>query len=229
MRYVARLLLRERERLSHAISRLMLPSQFSILSDDCWGGQLFRQLHLPYSSPTVGLYVEPASYLEFVELVFRKELPDLNFVVSDLGFPVAVMQNDIRVCFVHYKSSVDAKEKFMRRFERIFWSRLLVKIDFGKPGYDLRHIIRWNSMQLKNSIALYSPSTPVPPAGIHNGVLIDEWTIDGAAMFDVTRRYFNIYEWVRSGKVSNSAIYRIANAILLDPSSPRRFLKTVHC
>jgi hypothetical protein len=169
----------------------------------------------------VGLWVNPVNYLDYVENLDRVHGGELEFVDSDKGYPVARLSG-IELNFMHYKSEEEARGKYSKRFKRINHNKLLVKIDFGRPGYTSADIERWNRLCLPNSVALYPPSVEVPDGGIHNGVKIDAWMMDAAQMFDVTRRYFNIFLWIRAGKIRNGLVYRFFNFLLLDPTVPSR-------
>ncbi|MCC9603301.1 DUF1919 domain-containing protein [Stieleria sp. JC731] len=226
MQTLAKSLLKRREALAHYYSRKLLPDSFSIISDDCWGGQIYRQLKLPYTTPTVGLFVEPSGYLDFVEAILAKRTETLTFIDSDEAYPVATFAG-IPLHFMHYHSEDEARDKFSRRISRIDWNHLLVKIDFGKDGYTESDTERWNQLRLEHAVALYSPTVRVPSSGIYNGVLIEDWIIDGASMFNQSRRYFDVFQWIRTGQVRNQISYRLANSLLLDPSSPGRLRRRI--
>jgi uncharacterized protein (DUF1919 family) len=215
-----------RTALARAISQQLLPKSFCIISDDCWGGQLYRQLRLQYATPTAGLWIEPKEYLDFLNNMLQRKKHSLEFLPSDKGYPLATCLGST-LHFMHYSSEEEARDKFTRRFDRINWNRILVKIDFGKPGYTTEDIERWNNIRLANSIAFYSSATHLPNSGVFNGILIPDWVIDGAAMFDITRKYFNIFAWVKSGNVSNGIGYKILNNPLFDPTAPGRMADKV--
>lgn len=199
----------------------MIPLDFSILSDDCWGGQVYRQLSIPYRTPTVGLWVNPLNYLDYIQDLDRIHAGEMAFVESDKGYPVGMLSG-IELNFMHYTSGEEARETYFRRYGRLNRRKLLVKIDFGRPGYTRADIERWNSLCLPNSVALYPSTMDVPGEGIHNGVEVRDWMMDAAQLFDVTRRYFNIFRWIRRGEITHGAGYRLLNFLLLDPTIPGR-------
>jgi uncharacterized protein (DUF1919 family) len=215
-----------RRKLSILILRKRVPPLFTIISEDCWGGQLYRQLHIRYSTPTVGLMVSPATYLQFLECFHSRVCPELKFIPTKENYPVAEYGDSI-LAFMHYTSIAEAEEKFLKRRQRVCWDRILTKIDFGKPGYSLADIDRWNSLRLANSVAFYSHDTEIPAEGVHSGILVPDWVLDGAAMFDVSRRYFDVFYWVRTGNLRISLLYSIMNCVLFDPTSPHRLAMSV--
>lgn len=215
-----KIILKLRNAASRYISRMLLPHTFSIISDDCWGGQIYRQYRIQYSTPTVGLYINIPEYINFLRNIKSEQITNLQFLSTDKKFPVARTPY-AKLYFMHYNSVEEAKIKFSTRYNRIKWSRLLVKIDFGRPGVRMSDIEEWNSMKIPNSIALYSPNTPLPDSGIYNGLLVSDWVLDGAKMFNITRKHFNIYAWINKGDISLGWLYKFMNILLFDPSMPR--------
>jgi len=216
-------LLKTREAAGRYLSRKLIPSSFTVISDDCWGGQLYRQLQIPYTTPTVGLYIEPTSYLDFVSNLQRPNAFELQFIETDKSYPVAQTPY-ATVHFMHYADESEVRGKFTRRCQRIDFSHLLVKIDFGKPEYTANDIERWNELKLPNSLAIYPPSIEHQFGHIHHGVAIPDWTIDGAKLFNISRRYVNMHSWLTSGVVRNTALYQLMNLLIFDPTAPRRLL-----
>jgi uncharacterized protein (DUF1919 family) len=217
-------LLKIRQKLSVIISTSWLPDKFSIIADDCWAGQLYEQLHIEYLTPTVGLWIKPENYLKYLECFDEVHKGELEFIVGDKNYPVAMLSG-VEIHFMHFDNEQEAREKYLRRLGRIDKKHTHIKIDFGKPGYTRADMDKWNELRIPNSVAFYPPSVKIPEAGIYNGILIPDWVIDGAVMFDRTRRYFNLFEWLRSGRIENGLLYRIMNLVLFDPTAPKRIVK----
>jgi uncharacterized protein (DUF1919 family) len=213
--------LRVRNWLGRKLVRSQVATPFSIISDDCWGSQIYRHLELPYATPTVGLYIEPSEYIDFITNLHQADAADLNFVPSIHRFPVAETPY-ARIFFMHYATEAEARDKFTRRFRRILFDRLLVKIDFGKAGYGARDIARWNALRFPGALALYPPQVGPRQADIFRGVQVADWVLDGAAMFDRSRKYFDFRRWIAGRGVGRTRRYRLLNFLLLDPSAPGR-------
>lgn len=111
---------------------------FTILSNNCWGGHVYRYFNAPYDSPTVGMYFFAKEYVRFLsdikgylskELVFisreqskyREELEK-----RDMNSPIGVL-GDVEIVFLHYKTEDEARTKWQRRTSRIHWDNLYVK------------------------------------------------------------------------------------------------------
>lgn len=188
-----------RRKISIEFSRRLAPNKFTVISDDCWGGQLYRQLKLPYFTPTVGLWIKPEDYLRYLQGFYTVHKENLIFMETDRNYPVATLSG-IEINFMHYASKEEAEQKYFMRYQRIQGNRLFTKIDFGKYEYTIADIYKWNELRLENSVAFYPVSIDIPREGIHNGVLVPDWHLDGAMMFDITLKYFDAFKWIRTGK-----------------------------
>lgn len=117
-------------------------TNFTIISNNCWGGMLYESYNLPKESPTVGLFIMASDYVKFVSnlkyylgkpLVFLK--PEYSKWKNQLSadkrwgtYPIGKIE-DIEIFFLHYKSEKEAIDKWYRRIRRINWNRLLIKFD----------------------------------------------------------------------------------------------------
>lgn len=122
---------------------------FSILSNNCWGGVVYDKYALPYYTPTIGLWIPPADYCRFLNnikhyiendikqihyneshvadlLLKRKQEGRYNF---DLDSLILGRIDDVDIVFIHYQTFAEAKEKWNRRKKRINFNNLLVKMN----------------------------------------------------------------------------------------------------
>ncbi len=192
-------------------SRLLTNKNFSIISDDCWGGEVYKSLGLQYQTPFIGLFV-----VNFVELI--KDLPsivnsNLNFVTESnytdlnqwrqqngLTYPIASFQRNIEIHFQHYKNEVEAIAKWQRRCERINWSNLIYKFDTKK---DNNPINRQRFLQLnEKKIAIHS-GKHLNKNYTHynkknNTLYVEDWTYDGYEVFHRSLKSFDIINWLNA-------------------------------
>ncbi|MDO7173359.1 DUF1919 domain-containing protein [Mariniflexile sp. AS56] len=213
-----------RNKISKNLSKRLIKDKFTIISDDCWGGQIYNQLEIPYYTPTVGLWIGGHDYIQFIENLSKANAANLYNANSNETYPVG-QSAYAKFHFLHYKNFDIAVNTFQRRYQRINWNKLLYKIDLEKPGMNADHIKKWNEMKLPNSIAFYSDRVLKEWSGdIHNGVYIKNWVLDGALMFDISRRSFNVFKWLNTGVINKSLIYAMMNFLLFDPTTDRKIL-----
>ena len=117
-------------------------TDFTIISNNCWGGMIYESYNLPKESPTVGTFFMANDFVKFVsdlkgyissELTFIKpeDSKYIDFLKTDVRFghyPIGKLK-DIEIMFLHYHSEPEAKEKWERRCQRINWDRLLIKFN----------------------------------------------------------------------------------------------------
>lgn len=116
---------------------------FTIISNNCWGGDVYQMYGLEYTSPTIGLYLYESDYVKFVANLEKYLSQELTFIQPEqsrfyvklcqefgaekLGFPIAKIL-DVEIMFLHYKSIDEAKKKWERRKKRINYSNILFKL-----------------------------------------------------------------------------------------------------
>ena len=114
-------------------------TDFTIISNNCWGGFIYQMLKLPYNSPTIGLFMYASDYVEFCSNIKYYLDQEINFIelkdskyysefknrVKD-KYPIGKI-NDIEIHFLHYKTETEAKEKWERRKLRINWENIIFK------------------------------------------------------------------------------------------------------
>lgn len=121
---------------------------FTIISNNCWGGMIYESYNLPKESPTVGLFFMAEDYIMLLSdlkgyingvLTFIKpekskwkNAPQVSGDKRFGSYPVGILsngKNTVEIFFLHYHSEQEAKDKWERRCKRINWDRLLVKFN----------------------------------------------------------------------------------------------------
>lgn len=123
-------------------------TDFTIVSNNCWGGMIYESYNLPKESPTVGLFFMAEDYIEFLKDLKGYLYGTLSFIPASQSrwkdtpqisgdkrcgsYPVGVLSNGkktIEIFFLHYHSEQEAKEKWNRRIQRVNWDKLLIKFN----------------------------------------------------------------------------------------------------
>ena len=60
--------------------RKLKNEDFTIISNNCWAGHVYRYYNLPYNTPTVGLYFYPDEYIRFLSNLKKYMSMKLTFV-----------------------------------------------------------------------------------------------------------------------------------------------------
>lgn len=114
-------------------------SNFTIISNNCWGGKVYQRYGLSYQSPTVGLYFFASDYIKFVsnlsyylsteiEMIDSKQSKYFDVLKqrNQLNCPIGKL-DDVEVVFLHYNTNDEAKTKWSRRAKRVNWDNIIVK------------------------------------------------------------------------------------------------------
>lgn len=123
-------------------NKKLINKEFTIISNNCWGGMIYESYNLPKMSPTVGLFFMADDFIRFCSDIKRYTSAELTFIppesskyaddLKKMGvfgkFPIGVI-DDIQVMFLHYHSEQEAKEKWKRRCSRINLDKLIVKFN----------------------------------------------------------------------------------------------------
>ena len=155
---------RKRKECSYRRKQLKF-TDFTIISNNCWGGLVYQYFGLQYASPTIGLFMMDDDYIKFLEnldyylsqtLVFisheeskYKERLQRETTAKDC-YPIALL-DDVEVHFMHYHSVEEAQKKWEYRKQRINKDRLLVKMS-QRSSDDLTILERFEQLPYKNKI-----------------------------------------------------------------------------
>lgn len=144
--------------------KLINNEDFSIISDNCWGGTVYQSYGISYKSPTVGMYIVTEDYikllsnlkyymsleLDFVRPKESKHLEKLKYKSNFGTFPIGKL-DDIELMLLHYESEAEAYEKWHRRSERINWDKLIIKLN-DQNLCEEEHILAFDRMKYTHKL-----------------------------------------------------------------------------
>lgn len=148
--------------------RKITDDNFTIISNNCWGGTIYQSYGIEYNSPTIGLFFMADDYIKFIYNIKEYINLTLEFIEpsrtkykeyfenhNKFGeYPVGRL-GDIEIHFLHYKSEKEAFEKWNRRVKRINWNKMLFK--FNDQNLCTPELIKkFSKLQVKNKICFTS-------------------------------------------------------------------------
>lgn len=114
-------------------------SDFTIISNNCWGGIAYEYYGIPKLSPTVGTYFFADDYIKFITnlqyylskpIIFitaeESKYRDTLYERGEKDIPIGVL-GDVEIVFLHYKSIDIARDKWNRRIRRVNYNNLVAK------------------------------------------------------------------------------------------------------
>ena len=143
-------------------------TDFSIISNNCWAGYVYRRYGIPYLTPTVGLYFFADDYVKFCSnLKFYLEQP-LEFISCEQSkyseiikernqqnVPIARL-GDVEIIFLHYKTAEEAREKWERRAKRVNYDNLIFKFSMMNCCID-EHLMAFDAIESNKKICFVPP------------------------------------------------------------------------
>lgn len=141
-------------------------TDFTIISNNCWGGFIYQSYDLKYNTPTVGLFFMADDYIEFISDIKNWIYKPIEFIEHTQSkyyknfrewnkfghYPIGKFKDsNIEIHFLHYKSKEEAVNNWQRRTERINWNKILYK--FNDQNLCTReHIKRFCNLPYKNKL-----------------------------------------------------------------------------
>lgn len=156
----AEIILRDRMK-KRTLRNKLVHKDFSVISNNCWGGSIYQKYGLAYQSPTAGLYLLGHDFVKFAERLDHYIACELEFIPweessyyevikNNKPYPVARL-DDIEIYFMHYPTEKEAAEKWYRRAKRINHDRILFKLS-QREGCSKEDVEKFMSLPLRNKI-----------------------------------------------------------------------------
>lgn len=160
-------LLRLMKKIIAPIRRARLKNRdFSIISNNCFGGFVYDNYSLIYRTPTIGLSFPSSDYLKFLKNLNYYLSCDLENITDknsikckdflklnnlDLKTCKIYRLGDIEINFLHYSSFEQARTKWNKRKNRINYDNLIVKFN-DQNGATLEEMQEFLKLPFKNKL-----------------------------------------------------------------------------
>ncbi len=128
--------------LANSRQKKLKTTEFTIISNNCWGGRCYEYFNLQKQTPTVGAYFYAEQYVKFcknLKYYLGLEMRIIPTIESKyyshlltIGKEDAIVGvlDDIELFFLHYSDPRIVLEKWKRRVERIHWDRIILKFSY---------------------------------------------------------------------------------------------------
>lgn len=192
--------------------RNLLHKNFTIISNNCWGGMTSEAYGLRKNSPTVGCYFYAEDYLKFIKHLDYYTSIELEFIDVDSSkhkqwiyedgsenVPIGKL-DDIEIIFLHYANKAEAKSKWERRCKRINWNNLIFK--FSKQNHaTLDDLKSFDKMDLWGGKKIMFVNTPMP--GLKSALYYPGYENEPYVWNDTFwgHRYFSVTHFINTGVI----------------------------
>jgi uncharacterized protein (DUF1919 family) len=181
-------------------------TDFTIISNNCWGGIIYEYFNLPKNSPTVGMYFFAEEYIRFIynlkyylkqplEIInssqskYKEQLIERNQANCLIG-KIA----DVEMVLLHFSSAQEAQEKWKRRCERVNYDNLIYK--FSEMNYCTEeHIKAFDAFSAKKKVMFVCKDY-----GLKSQIVCSEWAKYGEVKNDTTNfnKHINLLKLINS-------------------------------
>lgn len=181
-------------------------TDFTIISNNCWAGHVYRYYGLPYATPTVGMFFFAGDYLKFIKNLRHYLNEELSFInIEDskhkeelykqggksITCPIGIL-DDIEIVFLHYGTEQEARTKWMRRKERINWDNLYIKMSQMNGCTEIM-MKEFDNTSFRNKFIFVKQKYGLESEVIYKGYEHDNEVSNDTNHF---RRYLNITKWL---------------------------------
>lgn len=126
-----------------------IPSDISLFCNNCITGCVCHDFGMRFNSPTVNLIIKPTDYVEFlskIEYYKDCEVKEYPEGFSEYSCPVGILDNKVRIYFLHYNSFEEAKNKWENRCKRINLQNMYFVLS-EKDGCSLSDLEKFDNLK----------------------------------------------------------------------------------
>jgi uncharacterized protein (DUF1919 family) len=186
---------------------------FSIVSNNCWGGHIHQIIGDEYRSPFVGLYLAPECYLNMLQdfqATVRRPLKFAKYSRHDYinqmragkkdHTPIGQLGDDIELQFVHYQTEAEAEEKWNRRLKRMVSDENRIFFKFcDRDGCTPEQLATFDMLPFRNKVCFVSRKKHSVKCGVWIPSSTDDNVPDGRILGGISPHYFDGADWLNGG------------------------------
>ncbi len=209
--------------IAYQIEKIRLKnSDFTIISSNCLGSKIYKDLRIPYNTPFIGLFLYAPCYLKLLNNLEFYLNSDLEFVKSskyaeansfrDINlnyYPIGILGNNIEIHFLHYRDEFEAQDKWQIRLKRVNMTNLF----FTFTDRDLcteSHLIEFDLLNYSHKVVFTAQTHP----NIKSSVWIKEYSNqpcvgDLYANAFLYKRHFDVANWLNGGNGKMSSVIKL--------------------
>jgi uncharacterized protein (DUF1919 family) len=180
--------------------RYRVTKPFTIVSCNCWGAEVYRELKRPYLTPFVGLFLYPTDFVvlcENFDSLIKRPLAFDNLLSGRCGYPVAHLSEDVTIHFMHYSTASEARLKWERRRQRMDSDSANLFFMFcDRDGCSDADIKRFDALPFRHKVCFttreYQYASALPVLALKGARQVS----DGKELYPITRQEFDLPSWL---------------------------------
>ena len=196
------------------IHHFMLESDdFTIISNNCWGGVIYKYFGMKFQSPTVGMYFFGDEYIKFLanlkyylnQPLIVKELKSSKYkdeIIRRGQNPLIGWLGDVEIVLLHYHNPKEAVEKWNYRLKRVNYDRLIVKFN-DQNMFKIEQLDKFENLPFKNKICFTGKYYKQYPTTIWFKEYNELGYVKNDTKMKHWRKYFNVIKYVNNMETEN--------------------------
>lgn len=189
---------------------LLKSDDFTIISNNCWGGIIYKYFGMKFQSPTIGMYFFGDEYIKFLKnlkyylsqpLVIRnlKSSKYRDEIIRRKQTPLIGWLDDVEIVLLHYHVPEEAVEKWNYRLERINYNKLIIKFN-DQNLFEIKHLDEFEKMPYKNKICFTGKKYPCYKSAIWFKEYAKIGYVENDTKIKHWRRYFDVIKYINNIK-----------------------------
>jgi uncharacterized protein (DUF1919 family) len=192
--------------------RKVIRKDFTIISSNCWGTKVYKDMHVPYHSPFVNCFLHAPCYLQVLKnlndylisgLTFKKEskYPITNELRKKSGnyYPIGELKNTVEIHFIYAKSEKEAETTWYRRRDRVNRENLFISFT-DRDLCTLSILEEFDNLPYPQKVVFTAKNYPQ----IKSSVWIKEcqeepFVPDLFTHAYLYKKYFDVADWLNGG------------------------------
>lgn len=147
-------------------------TDFTIISNNCWGGMVYESYGLRKMSPTVGMFIMPADFVRLcsdlpghlaqpLEFVAPEESKWADALRSNDGWGTYLVGRvgDVELHMLHYRDEATARRKWESRVGRVNYGRILYKLN-DQNGAAEEDLLAFDALPLEHKVVFSAREHP---------------------------------------------------------------------
>ena len=138
-------------------------TNITLISSNCTGGGILRDLNLPFTSPFINLFIKPHDFIKLCENLEHYMGSAFHDVYSEPHpeggvYPVALL-DDIPIHFMHYSSAEEAFAQWEKRKARMDWDNIYI-LCTDRDGCTYEDLLRFDQLKYRHKAILCNQKYP---------------------------------------------------------------------
>lgn len=178
--------------------RKLKNNDFSIISSNCIGMFMYKDMGLKYLSPTINLSIRMNDFVKMAENLRWYMEQKVTRAETKEDYPVGYL-GDVKIHFIHYTTFEEAVWKWEERKKRINWDNLFIA-GAERDGCTYGTIRRFQQLPYKNKVIFTHVRYPEFPSAYYIKGFEEEKEVGVITFFKeqfLKRRYLDDFDYVK--------------------------------